>query len=197
MQKLFKSENIQYKVYPVTRYTELLARIEESRVYEQVKLFLFVNCGGIIDLTQSDIMQRNDAQIFLFDINKPINHKNLESEYVSKVIVRSKSSMMGTVSSIVVPPRWRYRSAKRSTSTYWTPMRLKRRKRRRLTTRPSEETRRSSETSSESIENLSRIRWRVTTTAIFSDTQVLSQPTAWCATSRRPTTTTFGTPSWE
>lgn len=76
---------MQYKVYPVTRYSELFSRIEESRAYEQVRLFLFINCGGIVDLTQSDILHRHDADIFLFDINKPINHKNLESQYI-KVI---------------------------------------------------------------------------------------------------------------
>jgi len=84
-QKLFKSENIQYKVYPVTRYTELFARIEESKVYEQVKLFFFINCGGILDLTQSDLLQRNDPTLLLFDVNKPIHHKNIESRNI-KVI---------------------------------------------------------------------------------------------------------------
>lgn len=76
-QKLFKSENIQYKVYPVTRYTELSASMEESKVYDKVRLFMFVNCGGILDLTQSDLLQRNDPTILLFDVNKPIHHKNL------------------------------------------------------------------------------------------------------------------------
>ena len=78
-QKLFKSENIQYKVYPVTRYTELFARIEESKVYEQVRLFFFINCGGILDLSQSELLQRNDPTLLLFDVNKPIHHKNIES----------------------------------------------------------------------------------------------------------------------
>jgi hypothetical protein len=85
MQKLFKSENIQYKVYPVTRYTELFSRIEESKVYDQVKLFLFVNCGGILDLTQTDLLQRNQPTLLLFDVNKPIHHKNIESPHI-KVI---------------------------------------------------------------------------------------------------------------
>jgi hypothetical protein len=72
-------------VYPVTRYTELFTRIEESKVYDQVRLFIFVNCGGILDLSQSDLLQRNQPTLMLFDSNKPIHHKNLESPYI-KVI---------------------------------------------------------------------------------------------------------------
>jgi hypothetical protein len=47
-------------------------------VYDRVKLFTFINCGGILDLTQSDLLQRNDPTLLLFDVNKPIHHKNLE-----------------------------------------------------------------------------------------------------------------------
>lgn len=77
IQKLFKSENLQYKVYPVTRYSELFKRIEESKSCDRVKLFLFINCGGIVDLTESDLLERDGAEIFLFDVNKPINHRNI------------------------------------------------------------------------------------------------------------------------
>ena len=49
---MFKCENIQYKVYPVTTYSDLHARIEESRIYDRVKMFMFINCGGLIDLTE-------------------------------------------------------------------------------------------------------------------------------------------------
>ena len=73
---------MQYKVYPVTTYSELGTRIEEARVYDKVKMFLFINCGGIIDLTEYWIVQQKQAHIFLFDVNKPINHKNLESQEV-------------------------------------------------------------------------------------------------------------------
>jgi hypothetical protein len=40
-------------------------------------MFMFINCGGIMDLTETWIVQQKQAQIFLFDVNKPINHKNL------------------------------------------------------------------------------------------------------------------------
>ena len=42
-------------------------------------MFMFINCGGLIDLTLYWIVQQKQAQIFLFDIHKPIHHKNLES----------------------------------------------------------------------------------------------------------------------
>ncbi len=61
----------------MTTYSELGSRIEEAKVYDQVKMFMFINCGGIIDLTEYWIVQQKQAQIFLFDVNKPIHHKNL------------------------------------------------------------------------------------------------------------------------
>lgn len=81
-QKMLKCENIQYKVYPVTTYSELYSRIDESKAYDKVKMFMFINCGGLIDLTEFWIVHQKPAQIFLFDIHKPIHHKNLESEDV-------------------------------------------------------------------------------------------------------------------
>lgn len=61
----------------MTRYSELFKRIEESKACDRVKLFLFINCGGIVDLTESDLLERDGAEIFLFDVNKPINHRNI------------------------------------------------------------------------------------------------------------------------
>jgi cell division control protein 45 len=50
-----------------------------------VKLFLMINCGGIIDLTQTAIIARTEAEIFLFDIHKPIHHMNVQSPRVKVV----------------------------------------------------------------------------------------------------------------
>jgi hypothetical protein len=59
IKKFLKSENIQYKVYPVTTYTELEQRVEDSREYEKVRLFMFLNCGGLIDLSEKWFAVRN------------------------------------------------------------------------------------------------------------------------------------------
>ncbi len=123
MQKMLKCENIQYKVYPVTTYSEIEQRVEEARVYEKVRMFMFINCGGIMDLTETWIVQQKQAQIFLFDVNKPINHKNLESPDVPTLLARSRSSTMGSASSRTVPLLRRCRSMTSSTSMSWTRMR--------------------------------------------------------------------------
>lgn len=59
IKKFLKNEKIQYKVYPVTTYTELDQHVEDSREYEKVRLFMFLNCGGLIDLSEKWFVVRN------------------------------------------------------------------------------------------------------------------------------------------
>lgn len=42
---------------------------------------MFINCGGFIDLTQKWFVSQEgqEAKVFVFDVNKPIHHKNTES----------------------------------------------------------------------------------------------------------------------
>lgn len=94
----------------MTTYSELSARVEESRAYDRVKLFLFINCGGIVDLTEYWIVQQKQAQVFLFDVNKPVNHRNLESPDVRSPPRRSRSSTTATANSRTAPPRRKSRS---------------------------------------------------------------------------------------
>jgi hypothetical protein len=72
-----KNENIEYKIYPTLSYTDLEERIEECKTYEKVRLFFFINCGGLIDLTGKWFCKQ--AVVFLFDVNKPIHHANIEA----------------------------------------------------------------------------------------------------------------------
>jgi hypothetical protein len=58
--------------------------MEEARIYEEtIRLFLFINCGGIIDLTVQWFAKDPNSQIFLLDVNKPIVHTNIESNNVN------------------------------------------------------------------------------------------------------------------
>ena len=59
IKKFLKSEKIQYKVYPVTTYTELEQRAEDSREYDKVRLFMFLNCRGLINLSEKWFTVRN------------------------------------------------------------------------------------------------------------------------------------------
>lgn len=70
-----KGENILYKVYPVSTYTELEDRIEDSKCYEKIRLFFFINCGALIDLTTKWFSK--ESFTFLFDVHKPIHHANV------------------------------------------------------------------------------------------------------------------------
>jgi hypothetical protein len=39
----------------------------------------FVNCGGVIDLTEKwFIHERKDTHIFLWDVHKPLHHANID-----------------------------------------------------------------------------------------------------------------------
>ena len=51
---------------------------------------MFINCGGLIDLTLSWFVQQKQAQVFLFDVHKPIHHKNLESPEVPSLQIQIK-----------------------------------------------------------------------------------------------------------
>jgi hypothetical protein len=100
---MFKCENIQYKAYPVTNYREMQHHIEESRVYDKVKMFMFINCGGLIDLTEYWFVQEKQAQVFLFDMHEPIYHANVASPDVPPFPPRSKSSTLASKTTNTVP----------------------------------------------------------------------------------------------
>ena len=54
---------------------------------------MFINCGGLIDLTESwFIKEGGDTKVFLFDANKPMNHKNLEHKSI--IVVDDEHSEM-------------------------------------------------------------------------------------------------------
>lgn len=56
-------------------------------------MFMFINCGGLIDLTESWFIKEGaDTTIFLFDSNKPMNHKNLEHKSI--IVVDDEHSDM-------------------------------------------------------------------------------------------------------
>lgn len=43
----------------------------------------FINCGGIVDLTEKwFISERPDSHIFLWDVHKPIHHSNIEHNQI-------------------------------------------------------------------------------------------------------------------
>ena len=67
-------------MYPVSTYTELDQRIDDCRIFEKIKLFFFLNCGGLIDLSAKWFSKQ--CQVFLFDVHKPIHHANIESQNV-------------------------------------------------------------------------------------------------------------------
>lgn len=50
-QRFFKSLSILFNIYAVNNYTELENKIESSSECKTIKLFMFINCGGFIDLT--------------------------------------------------------------------------------------------------------------------------------------------------
>jgi hypothetical protein len=44
---------------------------------------MFINCGGLIDFSETWLLKEGgDTKIFLFDSNKPIDHKNLEHKSI-------------------------------------------------------------------------------------------------------------------
>ncbi len=46
-------------------------------------MFMFINCGGLIDFSETWLLKEGgDTKIFLFDSNKPIDHKNLEHKSI-------------------------------------------------------------------------------------------------------------------
>lgn len=49
---------------------------------------MFLNCGGLIDLSEKwfafdrSHVEASARKVILFDVNKPIHHKNIESDNV-------------------------------------------------------------------------------------------------------------------
>ncbi|KRX06630.1 hypothetical protein PPERSA_13109 [Pseudocohnilembus persalinus] len=84
--QILKSEGVLFNVYPCQGYQHLEQIIEDLKELENLRSILFINCGALIDLTQSWFAQ-NDRKIkaYILDNHRPIQHENILSE--RKIIV--------------------------------------------------------------------------------------------------------------
>ena len=57
--------------------------MDEAVTYEHVRLFILINCGAALDLTEKPIITRTEADIYLFDTHRPVNHANVENPRVT------------------------------------------------------------------------------------------------------------------
>ena len=90
MQTLLKSDETQSMTIPVFSNFHLLDEINKLKndqyvskwvVTLQVRSMIFLNCGGLIDLTQQWFYNReNNVTAFIFDSHRPYNHNNLIDE---------------------------------------------------------------------------------------------------------------------
>ncbi|XP_057295663.1 cell division control protein 45 homolog isoform X1 [Hydractinia symbiolongicarpus] len=86
---LFKQDNIQYTIIPVSGVSDLKSSYDEHR--EQIKHFLLLNCGGNIDL---DILEPDDDTTFyIVDSHRPLDLNNVFKEQVKILIKEGDSSI--------------------------------------------------------------------------------------------------------
>ncbi|EAR84925.3 CDC45-like protein (macronuclear) [Tetrahymena thermophila SB210] len=75
---LLKSDNIAYKVLPVTGFSQLEASIDECQTSESIQSMIFINCGGVLDLTQKwFVTEKTKIKAYIFDNHRPIHHHNI------------------------------------------------------------------------------------------------------------------------
>ena len=79
---LLHSDALQYKVTPVSNYTDLNTQITNALETSDFKSFVFLNCGSNVDLSY---LAESGIISYLIDSQKPVVPENLRSQFV-KVI---------------------------------------------------------------------------------------------------------------
>ncbi|EGR33194.1 hypothetical protein IMG5_206854 [Ichthyophthirius multifiliis] len=75
---LLKQDLITYKIYPVSGYSQLQSSLEECQQNINIQSLLFLNCGGLMDLTENDFVKnKTNIKAYVFDNHRPIHHHNL------------------------------------------------------------------------------------------------------------------------
>lgn len=77
--RLLVSENLKYRITPVSGHIELEKKIEESRASEDLKYVIFINCGSRLDLTSKWFYTETKRKVrtILMDKHRPIHHRNM------------------------------------------------------------------------------------------------------------------------
>ncbi|CAK81557.1 unnamed protein product (macronuclear) [Paramecium tetraurelia] len=72
---LLNRENLQFRMIPVSGYSEMTEAIQKcGNMYKSI---ILLNCGNVYDM--SDFI-KGDIKFFIFDSHKPINHNNVNNE---------------------------------------------------------------------------------------------------------------------
>ncbi|KRZ30221.1 Cell division control protein 45 -like protein [Trichinella pseudospiralis] len=80
---VLRRNNTVYSLYPVVDPDQLLTKYSDS--YQQAKYFIFINCGGTIDI--SELLQLSkDITVFVLDSHRPFNLENVYSTNVRLLI---------------------------------------------------------------------------------------------------------------
>jgi len=77
---LMRSDNIQYKIRPVSGYADIeAARDSFINQSEQLRSLVFINCGGRVNLDKMFNPTANGKRCFVFDHHRPIHLANIHA----------------------------------------------------------------------------------------------------------------------
>jgi hypothetical protein len=77
VQNLFKSDEVQFVSIPVFSQTHIRTELNKLKDSQYIRSFVFINCGGYLDLTRQWFYDNDNIKSYLFDCHRPYNHNNI------------------------------------------------------------------------------------------------------------------------
>lgn len=75
---MLKSDEVQFVIVPVFSMTHLKREVEKLEQFSAViRSLVFLNCGGMLDLTEQWFYQSACCSAYLIDYHRPFHHNNL------------------------------------------------------------------------------------------------------------------------
>ena len=79
---LLKHNEALHTCIPIFSNTHLLEELEKLESIKCIRSFIFINCGGLLDLTQCKFYKNKSNLItsYIFDSHRPFHHANINDE---------------------------------------------------------------------------------------------------------------------
>ena len=74
---LLKSDEVQFQAIPAFSNSHIVSEIQKLKDSRYLRSFIFINCGGQLDMTTQWFYQKDNIKCYLADSHRPYHHKNI------------------------------------------------------------------------------------------------------------------------
>lgn len=80
IQALLKSDEVQFVAIPVFSNDHIMKELALLEDAKFVRSLIFINCGGVLNMTEQPFYEKEDIKCYLMDCHRPYDHRNINDE---------------------------------------------------------------------------------------------------------------------